>query len=69
MMHFLPPPWTRIFFSWERKFRLCLVFTYPYVELRSKLLSFDNKSKKRFFSFVLCSLIRNFVGENKTSLK
>ena len=62
MMHFLPPPWTRIFFSWERKFRLCLVFTYPYVELRSKLLSFG----KTQIYLVFLSLIRNFVGENYT---
>jgi len=30
------------------------------------LLSFDNKNKKNVFCFVFCSLIRNFVGNNKT---
>ena len=40
-------------------FVLCSAFTT--VELRSKLLSLDNKSKKNPFFFVLCSLNRNFV--------
>ena len=36
-------------------------------DLRSKILTLDNKNKKRFY-FVMCSLNRNFAAENKKNI-
>ncbi len=42
------------------------MLTYSYLSLLVNVLSFDNKNKKNSFCFVLCSLIRTFVGMNET---
>ena len=45
----------------KNEFFFCIVLAYSYFDLPSKILMLDNKNKKRFFSFVLCSLTRIFA--------
>ena len=43
---------------------LCISALIRTFELSSKVLSFDNKNKKKHFCFVLCSLIRTFAPDH-----
>ena len=44
---------------------VCFVFFQLFYRLSVKVLMLDNKTKKKFFYFVLFSLIRTFATRNR----